>query len=651
MHGECTTKQTPQPPPAKPPPPPFCRWALGLDTDGCTDYYTYMRLAVPLALALLLPILIKIGGCLTRCSAKRRAAAEVAAKRHAACADTTTLLARPTNSTLSATDEADQPARATTPAADNGALATPSANNRREIADFSPAPPPSASQAKVHSLLALRGRLQLEYAEALADPLALSWSALSYTAGDTPVLRPSSGAVSSGLWCLLGPSGAGKSSLLGVLAGRKARGCARGHVLLGGVPAPSSTRQRHVGYVTQDDVLPPASTVAEHLSFHAATRTSWLPPKVRAELVQATMHALQLSGKAGCTMGDAYMRGLSGGERRRVSVGAELLVALAGGTSVLLADEPLSGLDSFNADLVLEALHQLAPDAAEVGHGAPNGIGAANGAAHSGGPSGARPASPHLEPAPCGGPKSALLLDRARRSPTILLSVHQPTHSCLRRMAGYVVMAPGGRLVYCGPSATPVGGCALTAAFDAALRPSAISLGDFSPNAAEALLELMADASDGVAAALDSLASSTAEQHASVGAGSRRPSAGWHTALAEMPRGVCGRALAPRAGFAAQFAALSRRNLTLVFRHPLLICVNLLATIAISALCTAAFWRMGDANKDGSIDFDKGVLQRIGLFAFLGIFFLLSALADLPVWQAERLLFFQASARRLTSQH
>ena len=230
MHGECTTKQTPQPPPAKPPPPPFCRWALGLDTDGCTDYYTYMRLAVPLALALLLPILIKIGGCLTRCSAKRRAAAEVAAKRHAACADTTTLLARPTNSTLSATDEADQPARATTPAADNGALATPSANNRREIADFSPAPPPSASQAKVHSLLALRGRLQLEYAEALADPLALSWSALSYTAGDTPVLRPSSGAVSSGLWCLLGPSGAGKSSLLGVLAGRKARGCARGHV-------------------------------------------------------------------------------------------------------------------------------------------------------------------------------------------------------------------------------------------------------------------------------------------------------------------------------------------------------------------------------------------------------------------------------------
>lgn len=147
-----------------------------------------------------------------------------------------------------------------------------------------------------------------------------------------------SGRAGGGLSALLGPSGCGKTTLLELLVGRKGGGyLVRGSLRLNGSPASPAQVQLASAYVPQEDVLPGTSTVWEHLAFHAALR---LPPSVpaaeRALRVQQTLSALGLARLAGARIGDAFQRGLSGGERRRVSIAAELLARPA----MLFADEP-----------------------------------------------------------------------------------------------------------------------------------------------------------------------------------------------------------------------------------------------------------------------------------------------------------------------
>ncbi|KAJ1618299.1 P-loop containing nucleoside triphosphate hydrolase protein, partial [Pavlovales sp. CCMP2436] len=72
---------------------------------------------------------------------------------------------------------------------------------------------------------------------------------------------------------------------------------------------------------------------------------------------------LGLSHRAHARIGDAFVRGLSGGERRRVSIAVELLACASG---VLLLDEPLSGLDSAAAQNVMGALEALGKAGATV---------------------------------------------------------------------------------------------------------------------------------------------------------------------------------------------------------------------------------------------------------------------------------------------
>ena len=124
--------------------------------------------------------------------------------------------------------------------------------------------------------------------------LRLSWEELSYKVGRQEVLQPNSGSVTPGLWIMIGPSGAGKSTHLGVLAGRKAHGTVGGSVRLNGARASPAARRALVGYVTQDDVLPGTSTVAEYLHFHAQLRLPWLASSERALLIARTLACLQV---------------------------------------------------------------------------------------------------------------------------------------------------------------------------------------------------------------------------------------------------------------------------------------------------------------------------------------------------------------------
>lgn len=140
------------------------------------------------------------------------------------------------------------------------------------------------------------------------------------------------GATSAGCLGIFGPSGAGKSSLLEVLAGLRpaVRGRLRfdggAWLVPGGRPLPPEARR--VGYVPQDDLLFPHLDVAGNL------RASRFPSGPAPERVA---RVLELDGLLRRRVGT-----LSGGERRRVALGR----ALCAGPRLLLADEPLTGLDA-----------------------------------------------------------------------------------------------------------------------------------------------------------------------------------------------------------------------------------------------------------------------------------------------------------------
>ncbi|KAA8532762.1 hypothetical protein F0562_032795 [Nyssa sinensis] len=157
------------------------------------------------------------------------------------------------------------------------------------------------------------------------------------------------------LVAMLGPSGSGKTTLLTALAGRLP-GKVSGTITYNGQPFSSSIK-RKTGFVSQDDVLYPHLTVLETLTFTALLR---LPNKltIAEKIEQAELIIMEL-GLTRCRnsiVGGPLFRGLSGGERKRVSIGQEMLV----NPSLLLLDEPTSGLDSTTAQRIVSTLRGLA---------------------------------------------------------------------------------------------------------------------------------------------------------------------------------------------------------------------------------------------------------------------------------------------------
>ncbi|OVA10192.1 ABC transporter-like [Macleaya cordata] len=167
--------------------------------------------------------------------------------------------------------------------------------------------------------------------------------------GVTGIVRPGE------LLAMLGPSGSGKTTLLTALAGRLP-GKLSGSITYNGQPF-SGYLKRKTGFVTQDDVLYPHLTVLETLTYTALLR---LPSKLTREekIEQAELVIMEL-GLTRCRnsiVGGALLRGISGGERKRVSIGQEMLV----NPSLLLLDEPTSGLDSTTAQRIVATLRGLA---------------------------------------------------------------------------------------------------------------------------------------------------------------------------------------------------------------------------------------------------------------------------------------------------
>ncbi|KAK4484491.1 hypothetical protein RD792_007074 [Penstemon davidsonii] len=155
------------------------------------------------------------------------------------------------------------------------------------------------------------------------------------------------------LTAVAGPSGAGKTTLLEILAGLIVP-CrpSTGHVLVNDLPMNVAHFRRISGYVTQDEGLFPLLTVKETLTYSARLRLHMGCVKTRVENLLKELGLEHISDER---IGSESTRGISGGEKRRVSIGVELVHDPA----VILLDEPTSGLDSASALHVMLVLNSM----------------------------------------------------------------------------------------------------------------------------------------------------------------------------------------------------------------------------------------------------------------------------------------------------
>lgn len=159
---------------------------------------------------------------------------------------------------------------------------------------------------------------------------------------------------------VVGPSGSGKTTLLDAIAGIHPP--TRGGVIYDGRSFASVLGEDPavVGMVPQDDVVHPDLTVEEALWYAGRLRlpASATGADVQAE-VERVVQELALADCRSTRVGDPETRGISGGQRKRVNVGQELLTS---STRVLFLDEPTSGLDPQTSQDLVRMVRQLADD-------------------------------------------------------------------------------------------------------------------------------------------------------------------------------------------------------------------------------------------------------------------------------------------------
>ncbi|KAK9226670.1 hypothetical protein WN943_011718 [Citrus x changshan-huyou] len=198
-------------------------------------------------------------------------------------------------------------------------------------------------------------------------PVTIRWQNITCSLSDKSsksvrfLLNNVSGEAKPGrLLAIMGPSGSGKTTLLNVLAGQL-MASPRLHLsgLLEVNGKPSSNKAYKFAYVRQEDLFFSQLTVRETLSLAAELQLpEILSVEERDEYVNSLLFKLGLVSCADSNVGDAKVRGISGGEKKRLSLACELIAS----PSVIYADEPTTGLDAFQAEKVMETLRQLAQD-------------------------------------------------------------------------------------------------------------------------------------------------------------------------------------------------------------------------------------------------------------------------------------------------
>ncbi|KAK0634223.1 hypothetical protein B0T14DRAFT_416812 [Immersiella caudata] len=187
--------------------------------------------------------------------------------------------------------------------------------------------------------------------------LGFGYTHLTYkpSGTDRPILQDISGSISRGsLTVVMGGSGAGKSTFINVLMGKIEH--TSGSVSVNDAPGQVGRYKKLVGYVPQDDVVSSELTVRENILHSARIRLprSWTKHDVHAH-VDAVIECLELSHVRDNIVGTIGKPIISGGQRKRVSIGMELAAA----PMAIFLDEPTSGLDATGASSIMRTLHAL----------------------------------------------------------------------------------------------------------------------------------------------------------------------------------------------------------------------------------------------------------------------------------------------------
>ncbi|CAI9268079.1 unnamed protein product [Lactuca saligna] len=178
------------------------------------------------------------------------------------------------------------------------------------------------------------------------------------------IMRSVSGKIMPGrISAVMGPSGAGKTTFLSALTG-KITGCTMsGMILVNGKNESIHSYKKIVGFVPQDDIVHGDLTVEENLRFSARCRLSAdLPKHDKVLIIERVIESLGLQGIRNSTVGTVEKRGISGGQKKRVNVGLEMVME----PSLLILDEPTSGLDSSSSSLLLRALRREALEGVNI---------------------------------------------------------------------------------------------------------------------------------------------------------------------------------------------------------------------------------------------------------------------------------------------
>lgn len=155
--------------------------------------------------------------------------------------------------------------------------------------------------------------------------------------------------------CVMGASGSGKSTLLKAICGQIEP--TNGSILLNGQSLYDSVEmlRGYVAYIPQDDAFDEHLTILENLDYAAAIRSPHLSEKDRLRRIDSKLIELGLSERRDSVVGSSVKKFLSGGERKRLNIGLDMISS----ADVYLFDEPTSGLSSKDSEHVVEIIKSL----------------------------------------------------------------------------------------------------------------------------------------------------------------------------------------------------------------------------------------------------------------------------------------------------
>jgi ABC-type multidrug transport system ATPase subunit len=176
--------------------------------------------------------------------------------------------------------------------------------------------------------------------------------------GKKQILQDVSGSVHSGeLLGLIGSSGAGKTTLLNLLGFKiNSKASFAGTIRLNGEEIKHKSQISDIcAYVRQQDIFHPNLTPREVMKFALDVKSN-SSDREKNKKIDAIFETLNLTKCADTVIGDFMNKGLSGGEKRRLSIAMEVM----NDPKIIFLDEPTSGLDSFSALLIVSLLKKLA---------------------------------------------------------------------------------------------------------------------------------------------------------------------------------------------------------------------------------------------------------------------------------------------------